>query len=101
MEEFWLSAKGKITFEVLSNPEFMAEGTAISDLKTQIVCSSVSRETERGLKSPRGTDRYLCPVGSCRKNNYIQYLEFRTIQTCRQRFFGAAGIIHQLYFRFM
>ena len=32
MEKILNSAKGKIRFDVLSNPEFLAEGTAIEDL---------------------------------------------------------------------
>lgn len=40
-----------IHFEVLSNPEFLAEGTAIADLETPDRVLIGSHETERGLKA--------------------------------------------------
>lgn len=49
MERILSSAKGKITFEVLSNPEFMAEGTAIKDLENPDRILIGSRETKSGL----------------------------------------------------
>ena len=51
MERILASAKGKITFEVLSNPEFMAEGTAMSDLEKPDRVLIGSRETQSGLKA--------------------------------------------------
>jgi UDPglucose 6-dehydrogenase len=51
MERILASAKGKITFEVLSNPEFMAEGTAMSDLEKPDRVLIGSRQTESGLKA--------------------------------------------------
>ena len=51
MERILSSAKGKITFEVLSNPEFMAEGTAISDLENPDRVLIGSHETKNGLKA--------------------------------------------------
>ena len=51
MERILASGKGKITFEVLSNPEFMAEGTAISDLENPDRVLIGSRETKPGLKA--------------------------------------------------
>lgn len=51
MERILSSAKGKITFEVLSNPEFMAEGTAIKDLENPDRVLIGSRETKSGLKA--------------------------------------------------
>jgi len=49
MERILASGKGKITFDVLSNPEFMAEGTAITDLENPDRVLIGSRETESGL----------------------------------------------------
>jgi UDPglucose 6-dehydrogenase len=51
MERILSSGKGKITFEVLSNPEFMAEGTAISDLENPDRVLIGSHETKNGLKA--------------------------------------------------
>ncbi|HPK54498.1 MAG TPA: nucleotide sugar dehydrogenase [Smithellaceae bacterium] len=51
MERILGSAKGNFTFEVLSNPEFMAEGTAISDLENPDRILIGSRETKSGLKA--------------------------------------------------
>jgi UDPglucose 6-dehydrogenase len=51
MERILSSAKGKITFEVLSNPEFMAEGTAMKDLENPDRVLIGSRETKSGLKA--------------------------------------------------
>lgn len=51
MERILASGKGKLTFEVLSNPEFMAEGTAISDLENPDRVLIGSHETKSGLKA--------------------------------------------------
>ncbi|OPY87633.1 MAG: UDP-glucose 6-dehydrogenase TuaD [Smithella sp. PtaU1.Bin162] len=51
MERILSSAKGKISFEVLSNPEFMAEGTAMNDLENPDRILIGSRETKSGLKA--------------------------------------------------
>jgi UDPglucose 6-dehydrogenase len=51
MERILTSGKGKIKFEVLSNPEFMAEGTAISDLENPDRVLIGSHETKNGLKA--------------------------------------------------
>jgi len=51
MERILSSGKGKITFDVLSNPEFMAEGTAIRDLENPERVLIGSRETKSGLKA--------------------------------------------------
>jgi UDPglucose 6-dehydrogenase len=49
MERILYSGKGDITFDVLSNPEFMAEGTAMSDLENPDRVLIGSRETKSGL----------------------------------------------------
>jgi UDPglucose 6-dehydrogenase len=51
MERILGSAQGKVTFEVLSNPEFMAEGTAIDDLENPDRVLIGSHETKSGLKA--------------------------------------------------
>jgi UDPglucose 6-dehydrogenase len=51
MEKILSSSKGRIKFEVLSNPEFMAEGTAVNDLKNPDRVLIGSHETKSGLKA--------------------------------------------------
>jgi UDPglucose 6-dehydrogenase len=51
MEKILSSAKGRIKFEVLSNPEFMAEGTAVGDLENPDRVLIGSHETKSGLKA--------------------------------------------------
>ncbi len=51
MERILKSVPNGINFEVLSNPEFMAEGTAITDLESPDRVLIGSRETESGLKA--------------------------------------------------
>ncbi len=51
MERILFSSKKKVKFEVLSNPEFLAEGTAIKDLENPDRVLIGSRETEDGLKA--------------------------------------------------
>lgn len=49
MERILSSGKKNITFDVLSNPEFMAEGTAVGDLENPDRVLIGSRETKSGL----------------------------------------------------
>jgi UDPglucose 6-dehydrogenase len=51
IERILMSGKSKVRFEVLSNPEFMAEGTAIKDLENPDRVLIGSRETQSGLKA--------------------------------------------------
>lgn len=51
MERILSSGKDDLSFEVLSNPEFMAEGTAMSDLENPDRILIGSRETKSGLKA--------------------------------------------------
>ena len=46
-----LNANGKVRFEVISNPEFLAEGTAIADLLHPDRVLVGSRETPEGLRA--------------------------------------------------
>ena len=62
-----LNANDKgLHFEVLSNPEFLAEGSAVVDLENPDRVLIGSRETESGLKARREIVRYLCELGSSR-----------------------------------
>ncbi|MBW2569916.1 MAG: nucleotide sugar dehydrogenase, partial [Deltaproteobacteria bacterium] len=51
MERILTSNNSKIQFDVLSNPEFLAEGTAINDLKNPDRVLVGSRLTESGIKA--------------------------------------------------
>jgi UDPglucose 6-dehydrogenase len=51
MERILNSNGGSIKFEVLSNPEFLAEGSAVKDLENPDRVLIGSRETEEGLKA--------------------------------------------------
>ncbi|MCD4778735.1 MAG: nucleotide sugar dehydrogenase [Desulfobacterales bacterium] len=51
MERILTSNNNKIHFEVLSNPEFLAEGTAINDLENPDRVLIGSRQTESGIKA--------------------------------------------------
>jgi UDPglucose 6-dehydrogenase len=51
IERILMSSKSKVNFEVLSNPEFMAEGSAIKDLENPDRVLIGSRETPSGIKA--------------------------------------------------
>jgi UDPglucose 6-dehydrogenase len=51
MERILTSKGGNIHFEVLSNPEFLAEGTGIKDLESPDRVLIGSRETETGIRA--------------------------------------------------
>jgi UDPglucose 6-dehydrogenase len=51
MERILTSKNGNVHFDVLSNPEFLAEGTAMEDLELPDRVLIGSRETEEGLKA--------------------------------------------------
>ena len=51
MERILNSAENSIAFDVLSNPEFLAEGSAVQDMKNPDRVLIGSRETENGLRA--------------------------------------------------
>ena len=51
MERILNGGKNNVRFDVLSNPEFLAEGTAIKDLENPDRVLIGSRETENGIKA--------------------------------------------------
>jgi UDPglucose 6-dehydrogenase len=51
MERILNGSAGNVKFEVLSNPEFLAEGTAVKDLENPDRVLLGSRQTEQGIKA--------------------------------------------------
>jgi UDPglucose 6-dehydrogenase len=63
MERILNTGDGTVRFEVLSNPEFLAEGSAVKDLEAPDRVLVGSRETEEGLKARKElVDIYSCWV---------------------------------------
>ena len=54
MERILTSEKNGVHFDILSNPEFLAEGTAIRDMEDPDRVLIGSRETATGLKARDG-----------------------------------------------
>jgi len=61
MERILLSKQNGVRFEVLSNPEFLAEGTAIQDLEHPDRVLIGSRQTESGLKAREALAEIYAP----------------------------------------
>lgn len=53
-----------VKFQILSNPEFLAEGTAIQDLLNPDRVLIGGDNSEEGQKSHSGLGRGVCPVGA-------------------------------------
>ena len=95
-----LNANDKgLHFEVLSNPEFLAEGSAVADLENPDRVLIGSRETESGSEGPPGNCRHLCELGSSRAHHNQQSLERRAFQAGCKRLSGPAHFIHQQHLR--
>ena len=60
MERIFNGMNKKIHFDVVSNPEFLAEGTAISDLENPERILIGSRETESGRIAREKNRRNIC-----------------------------------------
>ena len=84
MERILMSRNDGIHFDVLSNPEFLAEGTAIRDLENPDRVLIGSRYTERGLKARDELVRDLRQLGFPRADHHLEHLEQRAVEACLQ-----------------
>ena len=75
MEKILNYTKNSVSFDVLSNPEFLAEGSAIKDLENPdrilIGCQGNGKRLS-GQGNPCGN---ICQLGTAGKNHHFQYLE--------------------------
>ena len=78
-----------IQFEVISNPEFLAEGTAINDLENPDRVLIGSRETENGRKARNA----VVEINEYQENRFVKNINkafFNTIANKRIAIFGFA-----------
>jgi UDPglucose 6-dehydrogenase len=98
LQRILASGASPLHFEVLSNPEFLAEGTAIEDLLAPDRILVGCMETESGHKA---CDQLSASTKTGSQGPYPahQRVEFRTFETHRQRLPGPARLLDQLDFR--
>ena len=73
-----------VNYQILSNPEFLAEGTAIEDLQNaDRVLIGGDIDTKEGNEAVQALVDIYNALASKRKNSYYQCLVFRIIQTYR------------------
>lgn len=78
MERILKAKNNGLHFEVISNPEFLAEGTAIKDLLEPDRVLIGSHQTESGLKAAREIVDIYSHWGAHWKNHYHEFVVLRT-----------------------
>ena len=92
MEKILSAACGSVRFDVISNPEFLAEGTAIRDLEFPDRVLVGSRETGEGLRARREVVDIYANWVPKEPDHREQHLEQRAFKACRKRVSRAAHI---------
>jgi UDPglucose 6-dehydrogenase len=98
MERILNSNGSKMHFDVLSNPEFLAEGSAVQDMENPDRVLIGGRDTPSGQRAVQALVDIYANLGAQRKNHHHQSLVERTFQAGCQRFSGSAGFIDQCHF---
>jgi UDPglucose 6-dehydrogenase len=94
-----LAANGGGKFQVLSNPEFLAEGTAIADLLNPDRVLIGGERTPEGEAAAPDAGRRLRPLGAARPDHHDQPLVVGAFEARRQRLPRPADLVDQLDLR--
>ena len=98
MERILQENKKGIPFEVISNPEFLAEGSAVRDLLEPDRVLIGSRQTETGLRAAREIVDIFAHWVAARADHHHQPVVGRALQAGGQRLPGPAHLVDQRRF---
>ena len=95
--EHILNARGTqgVHFDIISNPEFLAEGTAIGDLERPDRVLIGGRDTESGRRAVQTDGGHLRQLGAARAHPHHQPVVERTVQAGGQCVSGATHLVDQ------